>query len=261
MKKGCIGVFDSGVGGLTIWRAISQLLPHEDIIYFADQAYLPYGDKTMSEIRQRALLITDWLLDQGSSLVVLACNSATVAAIDKLRTLYKIPFVGIEPAVKSAASVTQTREIAVLATTTTLRSRRQRTLIRSHGDGMTVHLLSDPTLVDLIEKGETDSSRVRAILKPMLSPDRIHNSDVLVLGCTHYIFLKTLIQSEYPNLRVIEPSLAVASQVLRLRGPQAIRIRIRGKHRFYTSGSSRLFSRAAERLLGIPLLPVETLNP
>lgn len=257
MASDVIGIFDSGIGGLAIWRAISQRAPQYNTIYVADQAYFPYGEKTRVEILKRSLRITRWLLDQGASLIVVACNSATVAAIDILRLRFNIPFVGVEPAIKPAVRMSRTGEITVLATTTTLRSPRQRDLMTRHADGIKVHLVSIPKLVELLESGETQTPRMTSLLRSTLSPERVGRSDVFVLGCTHYIFLKHQIQRQVRGVKVIEPSVAVTRRVKSLL-PQGGRApKIRGEYCFLTTGVRADFAKRAQLVLGMPLTSVK----
>lgn len=262
MLKDPIGIFDSGVGGLSIWRAIGHLLPRQNAIYVADQKYLPYGEKSDEEITARATKITRFLINQGCSLIVVACNSATVSALPQLRRQYKVPFVGVEPAVKPAAKKSQTGEICVLATKKTAASQRHRSLIENHALGVTVKILVASEFIELVEAANTDSPLTSRVINNFFSKHELGKSDVLVLGCTHYIFLKNTIKSLVnPGLTILEPSRSVAQRVKWISKKQGrTKQNSPGRHVFYSTKDAQRFSSVAEKLLGRPLTCVSKIN-
>ncbi len=213
-----IGIFDSGIGGLTVLRAIHQLMPDEPLLYLADQAHVPYGPRSLGEVRQFSEAITRYLLDQGARIIVVACNTASAAALKYLRqTFPEVPFVGMEPAVKPAAEHTRSGVVGVLATPATFQGELYASVVERFGQG--VHLLQHtcPGLVQQIENGAVDSRETRRILEEALQPMLELGIDTVVLGCTHYPFVIPLIQEiTGPDVRVIDPAPAVARQVQRL---------------------------------------------
>jgi glutamate racemase len=213
-----IGIFDSGIGGLTVLRAIRQLMPDESLLYLADQAHVPFGPRTMEEVRNFSEAITRYLLDQGSKQIVLACNAASAAALKYLRLILpEVPFVGMEPAVKPAAEHTRSGVVGVLATPATFQGELYASVVERFGQG--VKLLQDtcPGLVNQIEKGALESAETRRILEKALQPMLAQGIDTVVLGCTHYPFVIPLIQQiSGPDVRVIDPAPAVARQAQRL---------------------------------------------
>ena len=213
-----IGIFDSGSGGLSVYREIVKLLPYERYVYYADNAHCPYGEKSAEYIRDRARAITDLLLGMGADIIVVACNTATAAAITTLREEYPtVPFVGMEPAVKPAALGTKTGVIGVLATAGTLKgSKYLKTKGRFEDD---VHIVEHvgEGVVELVEKGILDGSEAYATVKASLQPLLDAGADRIVLGCTHYPFLRPVIEAVAgPGVQVIDPAPAVARQTVRM---------------------------------------------
>ena len=213
-----IGIFDSGSGGLSVYRELVKVLPQERYIYYSDAANCPYGEKSALFIRRRARFITEFLLDKGADVIVVACNTATAAAIATLRSEYPdVPFVGMEPAVKPAALGTKSGVIGVLATAGTLKaSKYLNTRGLYSGDVRVVEHVGQG-FVELVEKGILDGpeaeNTVRASLQPLLD----EGADVVVLGCTHYPFLRPVIERiAGPAVQVIDPAPAVARQTQRL---------------------------------------------
>ena len=213
-----IGIFDSGSGGLSVYREIVKLLPYERYVYFADNAHCPYGEKTAEYIQDRARTITDILLGMGADIIVVACNTATAAAIAMLREEYpEISFVGMEPAVKPAALGTKTGVIGVLATAGTLKGSKYLKTKGRFEDNVHIVEHVGEGFVELVEKGilcdpEADAT-VRASLQPLLDA----GADRIVLGCTHYPFLRPLIEAIVPpEVLVIDPAPAVARQTVRM---------------------------------------------
>jgi glutamate racemase len=213
-----IGIFDSGIGGLTVLQAIRQLMPDEPLLYLADQAHVPYGPRKLDEVRRFSVQITHYLLAQGARLIVVACNTASAAALKHLRsTFQEVPFVGMEPAVKPAAEHTHTGVVGVLATPATFQGALYASVVERFGRGVKLLQHTCPGLVAQIEKGELDSPETRRILETALQPMLAQGIDTVVLGCTHYPFVIPLIQRiTGPDVRVIDPAPAVARQVQRL---------------------------------------------
>jgi glutamate racemase len=186
---GPIGVFDSGVGGLSVAREIRRALPGERLLYVADTAYCPYGDRPLEEVRARALAVGRHLEDAGAKLLVVACNTASGAALEELRATLAIPVVGLEPAVKTAVAKTRSGRVGVMATSGTLRSERFARLVSAYGDGVRVIAQACPGLADLIEDGYLDGDVLTRRLAELTRPLREAGVDTVVLGCTHYAFV------------------------------------------------------------------------
>ena len=213
MSKQPIGIFDSGVGGLSIWREIHLLLPNEHTIYLADSKNAPYGNRTKSEIIDLCIKNTDLLLEKGCKLIVVACNTATTNAIKTLRENYSIPFIGIEPAIKPAALNTKTKSVGILATKGTLTSELFHKTSDLYSSGIKVIEQVGEGLVELIESGETNSDKIKTLLKNYLNPMIDAEIDYLVLGCTHYPFLMPILLELLPkHVKIIDSGAAVARQ-------------------------------------------------
>lgn len=249
-----IGVFDSGIGGLSVLRSIRELMPDEDLIYFGDQAHVPYGPRSMEQIQKYSEGITRFLLKHDSKIIVVACNTASAAALKYLRVTFpEISFVGMEPAVKPAAEKTQTGRVGVLATPATFQGALYASVVERFGAGVELFQHTCPGLVNQIEAGELDSPKTRAILEDALLPMLEKNIDTVVLGCTHYPFVIPLIrQVAGGNVRVIDPAPSVARQVKRLL--EAEGMMNQAGHgagiRFFTSGASAAMKSLLPLLLG-----------
>jgi glutamate racemase len=240
-----IGVFDSGMGGLSVLRAIRQQLPNESVLYFGDQDHVPYGPRPLEEVRWFSEAITRFLLNLGVKLIVVACNTASAAALHSLRqTFPEISFVGMEPAVKPAAENTRTGVVGVLATPATFQGALYASVVERFASNVTLIQNTCPGLVQLIEQGILDGSETRAILESALRPMLGQGIDTIVLGCTHYPFVIPVIQEIVgPAVRVIDPAPAVARQVARLldsTGIRAANSRPEMVH-FFTSGEATRF--------------------
>lgn len=218
MNEAPVGVLDSGVGGLSVLGEIRQLLPHESLLYVADCGHIPYGEKTPEFIRQRCAIIADFLLGQGAKALVVACNTATVAAVADLRRDFPDwPIVGMEPAVKPAAAATRSGIVGVLATTGTLQSAKFAALLDRFATDVRVITQPCPGLVELIETGDLHSPALRQLLQHYVEPLLAAGCDTLILGCTHYPFLKPLLKQMIPeHIRLIDTGAAVARQLQRL---------------------------------------------
>lgn len=208
-----IGLFDSGVGGTSIWKEIHQLLPYENTIYLADSKHAPYGPKGKERITELSIKNTEFLLEKGCKLIVVACNTATTNAIKTLRASYDVPFIGIEPAIKPAALQTQTKVVGVLATKGTLSSELFSNTSALYSSGIKVIERVGDGLVELIEAGKMDSTEMKALLKTYLEPMVEARMDHLVLGCTHYPYLMPLLLELLPkHVKIIDSGEAVARQ-------------------------------------------------
>jgi glutamate racemase len=216
LKAAPIGVFDSGVGGVSVLRHIRALLAHEDLLYCADSNHAPYGNKSPEFIRERAEYLTRFLLEQGAKAIVVACNTATAGAIDHLRARFSIPIIGMEPAVKPAAAATKTGVIGVLATSGTLQSAQFAALLESYGKHITVVTQACHGLVECVERGELDADSTRHLVAGYIKPLLDAKADTIVLGCTHYPFVKSLIEAQLGReLTLIDTGAAVARQLQR----------------------------------------------
>ena len=211
-----IGVFDSGVGGVSVLLEIQRLLPAEDLIYVADSAHAPYGDKPVEEIQDRAFRIVEFLLAQQVKAIVVACNTATGVAVEALRARWSLPFVAIEPAVKPAAAATKTGIVGVLATRQTIASPRFARLAETWATGAQILAQPCPGLVEQIERGELTTERTRTLIASFVRPLVEQGADTLVLGCTHYPFVQPLIaETAGPGVTIINPAAAVARELRR----------------------------------------------
>lgn len=207
-----IGLFDSGLGGTSIWKEINMLLPSENTIYLSDSRNAPYGQKTKEEILELSIKNTEYLLEQNCKIIVIACNTATTNAIKELREKYSIPFIGIEPAIKPAALQTKTKTIGILATKGTLNSELFHNTVLSYED-ITIIEQVGYNLVQLIEEGKIGSKEIDILLQEYLNPMIQANIDCLVLGCSHYPYLIPQIKKILPeSVKIIDSGLAVAKQ-------------------------------------------------
>ncbi|WP_370227052.1 glutamate racemase [Mesoflavibacter sp.] len=213
MSKQPIGIFDSGVGGTSIWKEIHALLPYENTIYLADSANAPYGPKGKDAIIALSEKNTEYLLNQKSKIIVVACNTATTNAIKHLRKKYDVPFIGIEPAIKPAALQTQTKAIGILATKGTLSSELFFNTSQLYSNGIEVIEQEGEGIVQLIESGNINSEEMKALLEIYLKPMLNANIDYLVLGCTHYPYLIPQLLKMLPkHIKIIDSGEAVARQ-------------------------------------------------
>lgn len=246
-----VGVFDSGVGGLSVLRDIRAALPHEDLIYVADSGHVPYGSKTPEYIQRRSALLSRFLIERGAKTVVIACNTATAAAAALLRSQLDLPIVAMEPAVKPATASTRSGVVGVMATVGTLKSAQFAALLERFGHGVEVVTQGCPGLVEQIEAGDLGGAQTRALVEQYTAPLLAHGADTIVLGCTHYPFLRPLIADIVgPDVVLIDTGAAVARQlgrVLAQRNLLALRDTI-GRVAFWTSGD------LAEARMVMPML-------
>lgn len=212
-----IGIFDSGVGGLSIAKKIAEQLPDEDLIYIADTLHAPYGEKSVAFIQQRVNSLARILVAKNVKAIVVACNTATVNAIEQLRTQLDIPIIGVEPAIKPAALKSKNKKVGILVTQATAENKRFLALVEQHKNGSEVFIQPCPGLVELIEQRQLASEKCQQLLRQYLAPLMDKNIDSLVLGCTHYPFLSDKIQAIVgPNIQLLETAAPVTSQLKRM---------------------------------------------
>ncbi|MGB7094121.1 MAG: glutamate racemase [Anaerolineales bacterium] len=254
--SGPIGIFDSGVGGLSVLAALQKLLSNENVIYLADQAHVPYGSRSLSQVRAFSEGITRYFLTQDTKLIVVACNTASAAALHYLRQAFPgIPFVGMEPAVKPAAESTRSGVVGVLATPATFQGELYASVIERFATGVRVLQDTCPGLVMEIDAGSLDTPKVHSILEAALKPMLVEGIDTVVLGCTHFPFVIPMIKDIVgPEVRVIDPSLAIARQVERLLVANNLRSDDPnpGQVRYLTTGDPARLAGLLPRLIGSP---------
>lgn len=243
-----IGLFDSGLGGLSVLAAVREQMPLVDLIYVADQGRAPYGDRPQSEVREFSIELTDFLIKSGAELVTIACNTASAAALHHLRNIRSTTaFVGLEPAVKPAAEISRSGTIAVLGTTGTINGPLLDNVIHRYADDTNVISIALPGLVELIESGLADSPQVDDLLEKEVRPALKMGADALVLGCTHYTFVApTLSKIAGPNVKIIDPAAGVARQVERRYQPK----NDSGSMRLLTTGDPVRFHHQLREVLG-----------
>lgn len=258
-----IGVFDSGMGGLSVLHEVRALLPDEDLLYCADSGHAPYGEKPQPLVQARSLELAESLIEQGAKALVVACNTATAAAASALRETWPhIPVIGMEPAVKPAAAATRSGVVGVLATTGTLESARFAALLDNFGNGIRVVTRPGAGLVEAVERGAHDTPALRTLLRSHLDPLLAEGADAIVLGCTHYVFLRKPIEDLVgPEVAVIDTGAAVARQVRR-RLMETNLLAVSGKaatERFWCSGdparSAEVISTLWRPIEGVAVLP------
>jgi glutamate racemase len=260
---GAIGVFDSGVGGLSVWREIVRALPHEDTIYFADQAHVPYGPRDEDEIRGFCDGIARYLLGRGCKALVVACNTASAAALRHLRdTFPEVPVIGMEPAVKPAAALTRSGVVGIMATPATFQGRLFKATAGRHAAGIRLVNQVCVGLAEAVEAGHLDGPGTEALLRRVLAPIIEAGADTVVLACTHYPFvIEPIRRIAGPDVNVIDPAPAIARHlgtVLRQHGLQRAAA-IPGRHMFVTTGEPDAFAAALLRLTGCRA-PVEAVR-
>jgi glutamate racemase len=253
MEKAPIGVFDSGVGGLTVLRELRLRLPQEDFLYVADQAHVPYGPRALSQVRRFGFGIASFLLDRGAKLIVIACNAISAAALQPLRDAHpNTPFVGMEPAVKPAVQETRRGVIGVIATEATFQGELFSSVVSRFGRGVKIITRTLPGLVERIEAGETEGPGLEAMLRGRLQPLLDEGIDELVLGCTHYPFVTRALQNVFgPEVRIVDPSPAVARQTEQILAERKLQAGSGpGAVIAFTSGDPESFSQFIRKALG-----------
>lgn len=252
MSDAPIGIFDSGVGGISVLREIRQLLPRENLIYYADSGHCPYGGKPREAIIERANFITDFMLIRHVKMVVVACNTATIAAVESLRNTYPIPFIGMEPAVKPAAAVTRSGVIGVLATGAALGGEKFHKLVAQHAQGVRLITQPCPGLVECVEQGDLQGETARRLIVQYTKPLLAQHADTLVLGCTHYPFLRPLIAEIVgPQVHLLDTGAAVAQQVRRVLEREKLlnTNSVTREIEWHTSGDAQTFERLHQQLM------------
>ena len=249
-----IGIFDSGVGGLSVLRAIRYELPHEGILYLGDQDHIPYGSRDKQQIQEFSIEITRFLLAQGAKLIVVACNTASAAALQDLREKFPhVPFVGMEPAVKPAAETSQTHKVGVLATPTTFAGEMYASVVERFAKHVLIYKSTCPGLVENIEAGHLDTPETRQILEDALQPMLEAGIDTIVMGCTHYPFVIPVIRAiTGPEVHTIDPAPAIARQTRRMLAQRDWLNpgEPNGAMMFYTSGKPDSLMKLLQQLIG-----------
>lgn len=248
-----IGVFDSGVGGTSIWKEIINVLPNEDTIYLSDSKNAPYGNKSKNEIIQLSIKNTEFLLQQNCKIIVVACNTATTNAITHLRNKYNVPFIGIEPAIKPASLQTKTNKIGILATKGTLHSELFEKTSKKLNSQIEIIDTIGTGLVELIEDGKIDTDEMRTLLNKYLTPMVQANIDHLVLGCSHYPYLIHQIKNIIGDgVTVIDSGFAVAKQTKNVLSKQELLAKENrdAKHLFYTNGKQQVLTNILSKSQG-----------
>jgi glutamate racemase len=238
MSPDPIGIFDSGSGGLSIWQAVRRELPYESIVYVGDHGHMPYGGKDTAYIQKRGKNIISFLQKKRVKLVIVACNTSTVAGIDIYRNVFPgLPIVGVVPVVKSAAHLTVTKEMLVMSTEYTAKSSYQKELIDSYAAGNKVHSLGCPGLVEKIEQGASTSPSTKALLVTLLAPYLKTPIDHIVLGCTHFAFVKDVLRDIVGDaITLLDSGGAVGRQTRRILTNNALLSEAHPRHVFYTTG-------------------------
>jgi len=246
-----IGVFDSGLGGISVLKEIHRRMPAASLTYVADSAWVPYGSRSEEFIRRRARSLTAFLEEDGADIVVVACNTATAAAVPLLRETFHVLVVGMEPAVKPATAATRSGVVGVLATVGTLQSARFAALLDQFGANIQVLTRACPGLVEQVEAGDLDGPETRALVKQFVAPLVQAGADTLVLGCTHFPFLRPLIQAAAgPDVRVIDTGEAVARRVEQVAGALSPRLTKIAGVTFWTSGDATALAGPLRKLWG-----------
>jgi len=249
-----VGVFDSGVGGLSVAREIRRALPAEPLLYVADTAYVPYGDRGDEEVRARTLAIGQWMQDQGAKVLVVACNTASGAALEALRERLTIPVIGLEPALKPAVRESRNGRVGVMATVGTLRSARFQRLVDNYADGVQVVRDPCPGLADLVEEGLLAGPELAERMEAYVAPLRESGVDTVVLGCTHYVFVRDAIRDALgPGVRLLDSGEAIARRTRQiLADAGALESGGPGSIRILTTGDPAAAATIVQRLWGEP---------
>lgn len=253
-----VGVFDSGLGGLSVLREIRSALPVEDLLYVADSGHIPYGSKTRAYIRRRSDVLSQFLLERGAKAIVIACNTATGAAASYLRSKFTVPIVAMEPAVKPATAATRSGAVGVLATVGTLANARFAALLERFGSGVRIVVQGCPGLVEQVEAGDLAGRSTRDLVERYTAPLLAGGVDVIVLGCTHYVFLRQLISEVVgPEIKLIDTGEAVARQLLRVLENHSLlnQSSACGCEQFWTTGKPGTARKVASLLWGRPAIP------
>ncbi len=260
-----IGVFDSGIGGLTVMQEIIKHLPQEQVLYFGDTARLPYGEKSRDAIVRYSIENTIFLMDQNIKLLVVACNTASAHSMVKLRQLFNVPMVDVvEAGVSQVVATTQNQKIAVLGTRGTISSNVHKNAILKHLPDASVISIACPLFAPLVEENFANHPAARLIIREYLAPLKNSGIDTLLLGCSHFPLLASLIQDELPGVTLIDPAVSCALTIGFLLKQKQLEANVfsgaRLDHRFYVSDDPHKFSQLATNFLGGPLLHVEKVS-
>ena len=260
-----IGMFDSGVGGLTVARAVIDMLPDEDLLYLGDTARGPFGPRDLAQVREFALEIVEWLVGQGVKMVVVACNTAAAAALEEAQATFAVPILGVvEPGLRAGRRATRRRRIGVIGTLATIGSGAyDDALGRLRGDAV-LESVPCPRFVEFVERGETTGAEVATIARGYLEPLRSAGVDTLILGCTHYPLLARVISDaigrDVTLISSADETAFEVADIMRLTGTQRRGSRAGGRHRFVCTGDTETFHRLGERFLGPEVAGVEHLE-
>ena len=251
MNNQPIGIFDSGVGGLSILSSVKKLLPKESFVYLADQKNNPYGGRSVSEIRKLSSKVIAFLINKKAKLVIVACNTVSVNAIDYLRSKFEIPIIAVVPVVKTISQNSKTGEVLVLSTPATAKSQYLKNLIKKFSNGKKVYVVGTSRLEHLVEKGIITGSKVNAAIKASLSTIKDKNFDSIALGCTHYPFLIKEIQKVVgPKVKIYDSGGAISRRTkVVLENEKLLSSESKGDV-FYTTGDAMEFKRVSKKLLG-----------
>jgi glutamate racemase len=244
-----IGVFDSGLGGLSVLIELKKILPREDFIYLADQKNVPYGEKTKAQLCKIGYDVANYFSKQNVKIIVIACNTSTCYSIDHVRKNFNIPIVGTVPAIKAASKLTRTNYISVISTPATSKSAYLKNLIKQIPSGINVINIGCPKLEEAVEQGDINSKKVHLLLEKYLAKIKRTKADYLVLGCTHYPFLKRAIRSVCPNIKTIDSGQAIAKRTKDVLKELKLVNKSGGSVLYTTTGNSLQFARAASLLL------------
>src|SRR5438876_7936954 len=262
-----IGLFDSGAGGLTILSALRQELPCENYIYFGDTAHCPYGLRSDAEVIKLSSQASQFLIDQGAKLIVVACNTASQTALNTLRATFSVPFVGVVPAVKPAARATKKGRVGVAATNQAAKALYLRQLIDEFAEGIEVFAVGCPELVALVEQGELDGPVAEEVVRVALEPILKEDIDVIVLGCTHFPALRPVIERiTNKRVRVIDSGAAIARRCRSVLETEALMRLVQpvdastGELNVWCSGNPHTFSTAASKILGYPVIGYQSIS-
>lgn len=258
-----IGMFDSGVGGLTVMQQMIKALPNEQIVYFGDTARLPYGDKSRETILRYTIESAIFLMEQDIKVLVIACNTASTCAIEKLQQIFNIPIVGvISPGAERAAQVTRNKRIAVLSTRATMRSGMYEREIKKRCPDAEVTTIACPLFVPLVEEHWITHPAAKLVVREYLEPLRKQNIDTILLGCTHYPLLRHMIEEEFPEVNIVDSALTCAEKVSEILAGQQLLAKTGAgpQHRYYVSDDPAKFRTLGRNFLGMPLEHVEAVT-
>jgi glutamate racemase len=251
MNNQPIGIYDSGVGGLTILKEIKKLLPLENFIYVADQKHVPYGGKKTSELHKLSSAIVNFLVSRKTKTIVIACNTSTVHSVDYLRKKYSLPIIGTVPVIKTIAGITKTKKTAVFSTPATAKSAYLTKLINKFAKGIAVYKIGGTGLEELIEEGDIVSKKIKKTLERFLLPLKKKGVDAIALGCTHYPFLRDQIEKLVGDtMRIVDSGGAVSRRTKVVLENNKILANKKGNDYYYTTGDKKRFEKALDSLLG-----------